>query len=121
MQTSFGHELLSSSLSLPPDGRFQQELLAASRSAPPLRAIPQASNGMAGFRLQQLHQPPEALLQPENISMLTPQRSRGSSEDDYAPPHNEPVGQVKRQKRLAEKNRCSCCSNRLLLLLMLSN
>ncbi len=92
-------------MSLPSDGRFHQELLAASRSAPPLVTIPQTS-GMAGFTLQQhLPHPPEALLQPDIISGLLPQRSRGSSEDDYGPVHTEPGGQVKRQKRLAEKNR----------------
>ncbi|KAK9904958.1 hypothetical protein WJX75_006442 [Coccomyxa subellipsoidea] len=107
-QASFGQDLLTSSLSLPSDGRFQQELLAASRSAPPLVAIPQASNGMVDFRLlqqQQHQQPTDVLLQQDNISMLLPQRSRGSSEDDYGPAVNEPAGPVKRQKRLAEKNR----------------
>jgi hypothetical protein len=109
-QASFGQDLLTSSLSLPSDGRFQQELLAASRSAPPLVAIPQASNGMVDFRLlqqQQHQQPTDVLLQQDNISMLLPQRSRGSSEDDYGPAVNEPAGPVKRQKRLAEKNRYS--------------
>lgn len=70
---------------------------------------------MPGLKLQQ--RPPDLLLQQEDMSMLIQQRSRGgSSEDDYAPSNNEPVGHVKRQKRLAEKNRCrhlltapACC------------
>lgn len=106
-QTSYAHELLGPSMSLPPDRHFQQELLAASRSAPPLVTIPQTC-GLDGFMLQQQQQqphPPEALLQPDNISGLLLQRSRGSSEDDLGPCHTEPGGQVKRQKRLAEKNR----------------
>ncbi|CAL8464554.1 g4089 [Coccomyxa elongata] len=107
-QTSYAHDLLGPSMSLPSDRRFEQELLAASRSAPPLVTIPQTS-GLDGFMLQQQQQqqphPPEALLQPDNISGLLPQRSRGSSEDDIGPCHTEPGGQVKRQKRLAEKNR----------------
>ncbi|BDA49573.1 hypothetical protein COCOBI_14-1920 [Coccomyxa sp. Obi] len=104
-QTSYAHDLLGPSMSLPSDGRFQQELLAASRSAPPRVTIPPTSS-MAGFMLQQQQpHPPEGLLQPDNISGLLPQRSRGSSEDDLGPANIEPGSQVKRQKRLAEKNR----------------